>query len=111
MKDAIFHTKVLEALREFPDDARREIGKAIRDIQRGFSIGMPLSRPMPSVGVGVSEIRVRDKAGIFRTFYYSKCRKGILVFHAFVKKTQATSTHDIALGRQRLREMLYENQD
>lgn len=111
MKDAIFHEKALETLRAFSEDARREIGKAIRDLQRGLSLGMPLSRAIPAVGVGVSELRVRDQANIYRTFYYTKSARGILVFHAFVKKTQQTPEQEIVLGKRRLREMLYEEKD
>lgn len=68
--------------------ARRETGEAIRDLQRGITLGMPLSRPMPSVGLGVSEIRVRDRDGVYRTFYYTKSIRGIFIFHAFMKKLQ-----------------------
>ena len=69
MKIALFHDKAFEALREFPREAKKETGQAIRDLQRGMTLEMPLSRPMPSVGIGVSEIRVRDGEGIYRTFY------------------------------------------
>ena len=67
---------------------------------------MPLSRPIPSVAMGISEIRVSDSAGIYRTFYYTKSAAGILVCRAFVKKTQATPEREIALARSRLKEML-----
>jgi phage-related protein len=33
---------------------------------------MPPSRPMPSVGPGVEELRIRDRSGIYRAFYYTK---------------------------------------
>jgi phage-related protein len=110
MKEAIFHEKALEALRAFPEDARRKTGKAIRDLQRGLVVQMPLSRPMPSVGVGVAEIRAREPTGIYRTFYYLKSKRGVIVFHAFVKKTQKTPQHEIKLARQRLMEMLYDEE-
>jgi len=66
---------------------------------------------MPSVGIGVAEIRVKDRDGIYRTFYYVKSRKGILVFHAFVKKTQKTPKQEIELARKRLSEMLNEDKN
>jgi phage-related protein len=44
---------------------------------------------MPSVATGVGELRVRDENGIYRMFYYTASARGILVFHAFVKKTHA----------------------
>jgi phage-related protein len=41
-------------------------------------------------------------------FYFTQHARGILVLHAFVKKTQTTSSQDLELGRKRLREMLNE---
>jgi phage-related protein len=110
VKDAIFHEKALEVLRSFSEEVRREIGKAIRDLQRGISLAMPVSKPMPSVGIGVCEIRVCDEHGIYRTFYYTKSGRGIFIFHAFVKKSQKTPESEIRLGRKRLREVLYEKE-
>lgn len=69
---------------------------------------MPLSRPMPIVGPGVHELRVKDAANIYRCFYVLRSHRGVFVFHAFVKKTQKTPPSDIRLGRMRLREVLYE---
>ena len=108
MKLAIFHPAARAAIRLFPEDVRRELGKAIFDLQRGESLAMPLSRPMPSVAPGVSELRIRDSAGIYRAFYYTQSSSGILVFHAFVKKTQATPHYEIDLAKKRLKELLHE---
>jgi phage-related protein len=47
---------------------------------------MPLSRPMPSIEPGAAELRIRDRSGIYRVFYYARSPRGILVFHAFGKK-------------------------
>jgi len=63
---------------------------------------------MPSVARGVHELRLRDRGGIYRAFYFAQDARGILVLHAFAKKTQTTSSHDLELGRKRLREMLDE---
>jgi phage-related protein len=67
---------------------------------------MPSSRPMPGVAPGVSEIRVKAEDGSFRVFYYTASSRGVLVFHAFVKKTQRTPPLEIDLARKRLRELL-----
>ena len=56
---------------------------------------MPNSRPMPKVAPGVSELRVRGEDGAYRGFYYTASARGILVFHAFVKKTQRTPPLEI----------------
>ena len=108
MKEAIFHPKAKELLRTFSKDVRQAIGQAILELQKGNSLFLPLSKPMPTVGLGVEELRVKDSSNLYRIFYYKKCAKGILVFHAFVKKTQKTPVHEIKLGRSKLKEMLYE---
>ncbi len=108
MKPAIFHPAARTAIRLFPEDVRRELGKAIFDLQKGDVLVMPLSRPMPSVGAGVSELRIQDRSGIYRVFYYRRSARGILVFHAFVKKTQTTPRRELNLARTRLKELLDE---
>jgi phage-related protein len=106
VKAAIFHPVAREILRSFPEDVKREIGKAIFDLQRGEGLSFPISRPMPSVGAGVEELRIKDRTGAYRVFYYVKSAQGILVFHAFMKKTQRTPQREIDLGRKRLKEIL-----
>ena len=108
MKAALFHPAAKSAIRMFPKDVRRELGKAIFDLQKGESLGMPVSRPMPSVAPGVAELRIRDRSGIYRAFYYRLSPRGILVFHAFVKKSQTTPKQDLELGKKHLKEMLHE---
>jgi len=67
---------------------------------------MPLSRPMPSVATGVSELRLHCEDGQFRTFYFTASANAILVPHAFVKKTQQTPSSEIQLARKRLTELI-----
>ena len=108
MKAAIFHPAAIAAIRSFPEGVRKELGKAIFDLQRGEILSMPLSRPMPSVGPGVEELRIRDRCGIYRAFYYAKSARGLLILHAFVKKSSATTRHDLDLGKKRYQEWLHE---
>jgi phage-related protein len=108
VKQAVFHPAALAAIRLFPGSVRKELGKAIFDLQNGETLGMPLSRHMPSIGVGVSELRITDRAGIYRAFYYMQSPRGILVFHAFMKKSQATPQRELDLARKRWKELLYE---
>src|ERR1700747_522085 len=60
---------------------------------------------MPSVARGVAELRISDRSGIYRAFYYTQSPRGILVFHAFAKKSQATAKHELELARKRLKEL------
>ena len=108
MKAAIFHRAARAAIRAFPKEVRRELGKAVFDLQMGAVLTMPLSRPMPSVAPGVEELRFRDRAGIYRAFYYARSPRGILVFHAFAKKSRSTPKRELALGAKRLQELLDE---
>ena len=104
MKEVRWHEHALRTIREFPERVRKDLGKAIFDLQCGASVGMPLSRPMPSVGAGVAELRVRDASGAYRVFYCTKTAKNIFVFHAFAKKSQATPKREIELAKRRLKE-------
>lgn len=108
MRLAAFHPKARDVIRTFPTDVRRELGKAIFDLQAGVNLTMPLSRSMPSVAVGVNELRMRDRSGIYRVFYYTKVADLVLIFHAFTKKTQKTPQHEMRLAQERLKEMLDE---
>jgi phage-related protein len=72
----------------------------------GEKTAMPNSRPMPAVAAGVSELRVKGEDGIFRVFYYTAAPEGVLVFHAFAKRTQRTPPLEIDLARKRLKELL-----
>jgi phage-related protein len=108
VRKAVFHIRARETIQGFPDEARMDIGQAISDLQRGLLLTMPQSRPMAEVGPGVHELRVRDAAGTYRVFYYLRDARGVLVFHAFAKKSQKTPLEEIAIGKRRLKEMLSE---
>jgi len=106
VRSITFHPKALAFIREQSPTVKREIGEARRDIQKGISIGLPLSRPMPTVASGAHELRVRSVTTVVRVFYLVKLIDTIVVFHGFQKKTQKTPTHEIAIGQQRLQEVL-----
>lgn len=106
MKPAKFHPSVRSILKDFPEDIRREVGKAIFELQNGTKLTMPLSRPMPEIGSNVHEIRVKDRSGAYRVFYITVSTDGVYVFHAFKKTTQATPKKEIQLGQKRLQEIL-----
>ena len=106
MKPIDFHRKALEFIRAQTSSIRRQIGEALRDLQKGISLGMPLSRPMTVIAPGVHELRVRGSGAAVRVFYFVRQSDGILVFHAFQKKSQKTPVREIKLARQRLQEVL-----
>lgn len=96
----------LEDLRMFPASARSEAGHQLDQVQNGRE---PDDwKPMPTVGQGVKEIRIRDVAGAFRVMYVAKFADVVYVLHCFQKKTQKTSKGDIDLAEKRYRVLAQE---
>jgi phage-related protein len=94
----------LDDLRGFPATARREAGYQLDRVQRGLD---PDDwRAMPSIGAGVREIRVRERAGAFRVIFVATFADVVYVLHAFQKKTRQTAKRDVDLAASRLREQM-----
>ncbi len=108
MAPAIFHKRALDEIRALPRAARRAIGAAIWELQQGRTLVLPLSRPMPGIGVGVSELRVRGVQTAVRVVYCLRPGMGVLILNAFVKKTRAMPRVLVTLAQRRLRELVYE---
>lgn len=88
---------------EFPADARQVAGFELWEVQQSKE---PSDwKPMPTVGLGVNEIRVRI-GGAYRILYMAKFAEAVYVLHAFQKKTQKTPKHNIDLARVRFRELI-----
>lgn len=80
--------------------ARIEAGVALRRLQRGENLSMPLSRPMPSVGKRCAELRIVDETVVWRIMYRVDS-DAVLIADVFAKKTQATPKAVIALCKKR----------
>lgn len=91
---------------DFPEEIRSDLADALTRLEYGHKLSMPLSRPMPSVGKGVHELRLRDSSGIYRVIYVFIEQNNIYLLHAFMKKTQSTPRYSIDLAKKRLREVL-----
>jgi len=88
-------------LKSLPTTVVNEIGHQLFRVQCGLE--PPDWKPLPIVGPGAREIRVRQKAGTFRVIYASHLPGKIHVLHCFQKKTRKTAASDIGLARARLR--------
>jgi phage-related protein len=77
MKIIRFHRAVEKDLRDWPLTARVELADLLGFLSSGQSVGMPASRPMPSVGIGVSELRIKERSGQYRVFYFTKLADAI----------------------------------
>jgi len=89
----------LHELRDFPETARREAGYQLGRVQNGLEPDD--FKPMPAVGSGAQEIRIKEESGIFRVLYAAKFEDAVYVLHCFQKKTQRTAKNDIDLARGR----------
>jgi phage-related protein len=98
----------LDALRRFPEVARRRAGYQLDRLQQGLE---PNDwKPMSSIGAGVREIRIREERGAFRVVYVTKFGEtAVYVLHCFQKKTQKTSSTDIEIATRRYREVQKEH--
>ena len=63
-------------------------------------IGLPHSRPMPSIGARCHELRINDQTAIWRIVYRLDS-DAVIVGEVFSKKTPATPKHVIETCRAR----------
>ena len=87
----------------FSTEARVEAGFLLRRLQRGESISMPHSRPLPVVGRRCHELRVKDGPLEWRIVHRID-RDAIVIAAVFAKKTRQTPKAVIVICQRRLRE-------
>src|SRR5881396_3713341 len=92
-----------ETVRRFPKDARAVAGFQLWRLQQG----QPPNdwKPMPSVGLGVQEIRIHTGRE-YRVLYVARFEEGIYVLHGFEKRSRKTADREIALAQHRLRQLM-----
>jgi len=86
----------------FSEPARKEAGVRLRMLQHGMMLSMPDSRPMPSIGPGCHELRVKDVGNDWRIVYRIDT-DAILVLDVFSKRSSRTPWNVIESCRRRLR--------
>lgn len=87
----------------FSRAGRLEAGYLLRLLQQGEVLGLPHSRPMPTIGSRCHELRIRDAAGPFRIVYRVD-GDAVLILDVFLKKTQRTPQSVIDSCASRLRQ-------
>ena len=93
-----------ENIRELPDSVQETAGFQLFKVQQGREADD--WKPMPTVGSGVHEIRVRDERGAYRIFYVAKFGEAVYVLHVFEKRSQKTARTDLELGKSRYADLL-----
>ena len=87
----------------FSHAGRIEAGYLLRLLQKGQTLGLPRSRPMPVVGPRCHEVRVRDAGADWRIMYRLDV-DAVVILEVFAKKTRATPKTVIDACIRRLRE-------
>jgi phage-related protein len=94
----------LDAIREFPDSVRQEMGFALYQAQRG---GRHLNaKPLKGFGTGVLEVISDHRGNTYRAVYTVRLAGRVYVLHAFQKKSKRgirTPRGELELVRQRLK--------
>jgi len=93
---------VRDWLKGLPIDDRRRVGHDLGEVQYGWPVGMPLCRPL---GAGQWEVRSNLPSRRIARVLFFIYEGQIAVVHGFIKKTQRTPPGDIALARQRMKEI------
>jgi phage-related protein len=81
---------------------RHAIGKDLLRAQWRWPIGMPLCRPM---GEGLWEVRTNLKGNRTARVLICPYQDHLVALHGFIKKTRATRQDDLALARERQKEL------
>ena len=86
-------------------ELRQDFFDAVNLLVQGQNLTLPLSRNLSSIHSGLHELRLKDKSGQVRIFYFIKRQDGIYMLHAFKKKTQELPQKEIALILKRIKEI------
>ncbi|NKB17143.1 MAG: type II toxin-antitoxin system RelE/ParE family toxin [Pseudanabaena sp. CRU_2_10] len=86
----------------FSKAARLETDFLLRQLQRGQSLGLPSSRPMPGIGARCHELRINDEDKTWRIIYRID-EERIVIVDMFTKTTNKTPKSVISVCKQRLK--------
>ncbi len=90
----------------FSQAAGLEAGYLLRRLQRGETLAMPHSRPLPSIGARCHELRINDERTTWRIIYRIDS-DAIVILEVFNKKNRTTPKAVIDACKRRLKD--YDN--
>jgi len=71
----------------FSRESRIEAGFLLRRLQNGEILGLPASRPLPTIGSNCHELRISDRDATWRIVYHVTS-DAIVILEVFSKKTR-----------------------
>lgn len=102
--DQDFRGDSLDVLSSFPLPIKETFGSNLRRLQNGEVPTCDI-RPMPSVGLGVLELKDSDEHTWYRIMYLTKVLDVVYVLHCFEKDSNKTSKSDLDVAKSRLKEV------
>jgi phage-related protein len=87
--------------KSLPDADRKVLGIDLRQLQFAWPVGMPLVR---SMGNRLWELRTSLPSRREARVLFAVDGEYIAILHGFIKKSQKTPDHELALARKRLKE-------
>ncbi len=85
----------------FSQAVRLEAGLLLRRLQRGEALGLPHSRPMPSIGDRCHELRIPDRSSHGESSTMLRMMR-FAILEVFSKKTRPTPLRVVNVCRRRL---------
>jgi phage-related protein len=99
-----FLPKAIEEEAALPLDMRANLARMTKVIGERGLLDLPPGWIKP-LGNKLWELRITGRDGIARAIYVTMKEQRLIVVHIFIKKTQKTPPHEIALARQRAKEV------
>ncbi len=93
---------VREWIRALDAADRKIVGDDIATLEFAWPVGMPVCRPL---GNGLFEARSTLEGNRIARILFCTTKTGLVLLHAFVKKTQKTPAADLALARKRKKDI------
>lgn len=93
--------------KDLPEAVQDEFGKDLRRIQFEQDPALPIKQLTESTGAGAIELIINGSPA-YRCVYIVKYANTVFVLHSFVKTTNATDRHAMAVAKDRLKDLKIE---
>jgi len=104
LRKLVFWGAAYKELIALPAIVQHRAGFLLKELQKGND--PPDWKPMPTVGAGVNELRIRDESGAYRVIYIARFEEAVYVLRCFEKTSQKTSQLDLQAAATRYRELI-----
>ncbi|PCI37065.1 MAG: hypothetical protein COB50_04045 [Thiotrichales bacterium] len=93
---------VREWLKKLPADDKKIIGEAIKTVEFGWPLGLPLVR---NLNQGLWEVRINLPSSRIARVMFCMQKQQMILLHGFIKKTQKTPQADMKLALDRMKKI------